>query len=431
MKQDKVLIIAIIVATISLIIGVVIGVYCQKNKINNNNIKEVNSGISSDNNIQESAWSIDKLKELPLPEVTGGERGKLGIDKNINEDTIDEYLNRSDSVYRDMRMLKDPGNYEAIGGDSYLSGYVNGFEVIPLPYIMPVLNLPKEVGQTYTGDTLFSINSSGTYEANYEESMSILEKYFPKDKNIFLMCGGGGYAGMTKELLVSLGWNENKIYNVGGYWYYNGKNNVEVKTIDNGEIKYDFSKVKYHNIDFKQLHKISKLPIELDNIYYDWEEEKKNKGDAQYDEITDKIDQLSEEQRLTDEHDQRHDQIAIEMEKEFIKKAKMINQLIENKASFIVVFDEGEGACGSGTKTLYSFANDFAYENNIYMYTGNFVVFKNTRLYEIVKYAPAVVIVDKGKILAYTDKESDDFIKIYENKKDFYNWIKEYVKTEI
>ena len=30
------------------------------------------------------------------------------------------------------------------------------------------------------------------------------------------MCGGGGYAGMTKNLLVSLGWDENKIYNTCG-----------------------------------------------------------------------------------------------------------------------------------------------------------------------------------------------------------------------
>ena len=69
----------------------------------------------------------DKLSKLPLPEVTGGERGILGIDKNINEATIDNYLNRPDTVYRDMRMLKDPGNYEAIGGDSYLSGFVSSF----------------------------------------------------------------------------------------------------------------------------------------------------------------------------------------------------------------------------------------------------------------------------------------------------------------
>ena len=61
------------------------------------------------------------LKELPKPVVTDGIRGEqFGIDKNINEETIDNYLNRSDSVYRDMRMLKDPGDYEAIGGDSYL-----------------------------------------------------------------------------------------------------------------------------------------------------------------------------------------------------------------------------------------------------------------------------------------------------------------------
>ena len=48
--------------------------------------------------------------ELPKPEVTSGLRGEFGIDKNINEKTIDDYLGRDDSVYRDMRMLKDPGN---------------------------------------------------------------------------------------------------------------------------------------------------------------------------------------------------------------------------------------------------------------------------------------------------------------------------------
>ncbi len=193
---------------------------------------------------------------LPLPEVTDGERGQLGIDKNINEQTIDQYLGRSDSVYRDMRMLVDPASYAAIGGDSYLSGYVNGFEVVPLPYIIPVSGLPEAVGSTYTGDTLFSIDENGNYVANYQESREILHELFPPDKNIFLMCGGGGYAGMTKNLLVSLGWDANKIYNVGGYWFYNGKNNVSVKhTNANGAPVYDFWKVPYHNIDFKALTK--------------------------------------------------------------------------------------------------------------------------------------------------------------------------------
>lgn len=197
---------------------------------------------------------VNTLKELPKPEITGGTRGELGIDKNINESNIDEYLNRSDSVYRDMRMLEDPGDYEKIGGDRFLSGYVDGFEVISLPYIIPVTGLPKEVGDTYSGTTLFA-NIDGRYIANYEESIGIIEKIFPKDKVIFLMCGGGGYAGMTKNFLVSLGWDENKIYNVGGYWYYNGNHKVQVKKELDGKITYDFDKVKYHAIEFDKLTK--------------------------------------------------------------------------------------------------------------------------------------------------------------------------------
>ena len=199
----------------------------------------------------------NKLSSLPKPEITGGERGQLGIDKNINEETIDNYLNRSDSVYRDMRMLKDPGNYEAIGGDSYLSGFIKGFEIVPYPYLTRVEGLPEEVGESYVGKTLFTKDENGNFKENYEESLSILEYLFPKDKNIFLICGGGGYAGMTKNLLVSLGWDANKIYNVGGYWFYNGKNNVKVKREVNDSIKYDFYKTLYHDIDFNNLTEVS------------------------------------------------------------------------------------------------------------------------------------------------------------------------------
>ena len=198
-----------------------------------------------------------KVTNLPKPELSEGLRGTFGIDKNINEKTIDIYLNRPDTVYRDMRMLKDPGNYEAIGGDSYLSGFIKGFEVVPYPYLVNVTGLPEEVGKTYEGKTLFTLKD-GKYIANYNESLSILEYLFPKDKNIFLMCGAGGYAGSTKEMLVALGWDENKIYNIGGYWYYNGNNNVEVKRTTNNKTYYDFYKINYHNIDFTNLTKVSK-----------------------------------------------------------------------------------------------------------------------------------------------------------------------------
>ena len=192
-------------------------------------------------------------KELPKPEISGGARGEFGIDKNVNEATIDEYLGRPNAVYRDMRMLEDPAEYENIGGDRFLSGYVEGFEVVPLPYLIPVYGLPGAVGDTYSGDTLFGGGAGWVYYPNYEESMSIIEELFPTDKEIFLMCGGGGYAGMTKTFLVSLGWDPDKIYVVGGYWFYDGDHKVEVKKEENGKTTYDFDSVPYHDIDFSKL----------------------------------------------------------------------------------------------------------------------------------------------------------------------------------
>lgn len=199
--------------------------------------------------------NASNLQPLPKPEKTTGLRGDFNIDKNINESSIDNYLNREDTVYRDVRMLKDPANYEKIGGNSYLSGFIKGFEVVSLPYLVNVNNLPDTIGKTYQGKTLFTLKDN-KYTPNYKESLEILEYLFPKDKNIFLMCGAGGYAGQTKEMLVSLGWDENKIYNIGGYWYYDGDNNIDVKNEKYGKTTYDFWKVNYHEIDFTALHKI-------------------------------------------------------------------------------------------------------------------------------------------------------------------------------
>ena len=40
----------------------------------------------------------DKELTLPKPEVSEGVRGDLGIDANVNEETIDKYLGREDAV---------------------------------------------------------------------------------------------------------------------------------------------------------------------------------------------------------------------------------------------------------------------------------------------------------------------------------------------
>ena len=362
----------------------------------------------------------NKLKSLPLPEVTGGERGLLGIDKNINESTLDEYLNRSDSVYRDMRMLVDPANYENIGGDSSLSGYVKGFEIVPLPYLIPVTGLPDEVGKTYAGRTLFELDENGKYIPVYKESMNILEELFPKDKVIFLMCGGGGYAGMTKAFLVSLGWDETKIYNTGGYWYYDGNNNVNVPKTEKG---YDFSKVPYHEIKFDSLTLVEReviLPIYLDDIYYN-NRDGEGVRSLSLSDFSDKV-ILSE--------GEEQEKVLAEADVKAKEYGEVINEMLKNRESFVMSVFPGDFCYGDAGDSAPAFLGQLAFRNNFYYYSVGLLVYKNSDLYKQVKYAPTIIIVYKGKIIAYLDNENDDHIKLNESEEEFDKWFTSYVHVK-
>ena len=388
--------------------------------------------------------SNNNYAKLPKPELDDGQRGELGIDKNINEKVIDKYLGRDDAVYRDMRMLEDPGDYEAIGGDRYLSGYVKGFEVVPLPYIIPVKNLPKEVGYTYSGYTLFLKMSDGTYAPMYKESMKIVEELFPKDKIIFLMCGGGGYAGMMKEFLVANGWNKDKIYVVGGYWYYKGKNNIEVpkKTTSYG-VEYDFSNVPYHDIEFDTLTPIVKdrhnkgeiTKFYLDDEYYEKNDEK---FDKLYDEFTNfytnffkdngvEVD-LGEALDVTadDEDnvaDEKYDEAYKAKEQELVD---YVNNLLKNKKSFVISAYSDFG-CGDPTDSVAYRSKDYAKENNVYFYLVPSTIIMESDLARYINYFPNVIIVKDGDVYTYLDGSSDDDAKIFDSKKALVNWINKYI----
>ncbi len=201
-----------------------------------------------------------KLPELPLPHAD--ESSQFGIDKNINQQTIDEWLGRDDVAYRDVRMLFDPADYGSIGGEADLTATIEGFKVVPYPYLATMQSLP--VANAYQGNKLFEVvwNRDGSVksaEPLYEESMMILEELFPKDKAIFLMCGGGGYAGMTKQLLLFLGWDENKLYNTGANWTYTGDHALELVVYPedkDGNNIYATWRADYAYIDFERLQPI-------------------------------------------------------------------------------------------------------------------------------------------------------------------------------
>ena len=385
--------------------------------------------INGNNNNKKNIPKInDKLPKLPKPELAEGERGELGIDKNVNEKTIDKYLNRDDSVYRDMRMLEDPAAYEAIGGDSYLSGYIKGFEVVPLPYIIPVKNLPSEVGTTYGGSTLFFQMSDGTYIPMYKESMDIIEELFPKDKVIFLMCGGGGYAGMMKKFLVSQGWNEDYIYVVGGYWYYQGKNDVKVPVKFNkyGDPEYDFSDVNYHDIDFTELTEIQPdrhtgtnvEPFYLDDMYYGGKDEK-------FDKLMEKYDNAYES--YTAEHKEyeyeEYNQHRLKLMNQVVD---YINKLMKDKKTFIITVYNDLG-CGDDDDTIRTKALKFTKEHNIYTYDMGYEALIETDVYKDVKNAPNCIIIKKGKVYTFYYDESDEDLKINKSAEATAKWLQKYI----
>ncbi len=340
-----------------------------------------------------SLSACQREKPLPLPETEEGMRGQLGIDKNINEKTIDEYLGRKDAVYYDMRMLKDEANYEAIGGDSYLSGYIKGFEVIPYPYLCNVEGLPEAVGESYKGPTLFTVKD-GEYIANYEESEHIISTLFPKDKYIFLICGGGGYAGMTKQLLVGLGYDGNKIYNTGGYWYYEGKNKIETTYEENGKIYYDFSDVPYHDIDHSLLTPVAG--------YEPGGSETDQNGDVP-----------SFDERI----------IQIKDNEELLK-------LEEEKKTFaLYVYIPGCSSCAS----FYPIVREFANANEIPIYAVDLTdIFKyDNSVSRRISYSPSMFIYENGEVIAYLDPSSDEDLPHYQTLEGLSSWFAQYLDVEI
>jgi hypothetical protein len=180
----------------------------------------------------------------------------FGVDVNINMSTIDLFLNRPDVAYFDMRMLVDPANFEAIGGISNLTRTLPGFRIVPMPFLATMSALPPVCGDPYFGDVLFRTfwtldNQIRSTRPNFAESELILNDIFPKNKPIFLMCGGAGYAALTRTLLIHLGWDPNLIYNIGGNWSYTGRNSIDLLIQPQGILA--TWRANYAYIDFGRL----------------------------------------------------------------------------------------------------------------------------------------------------------------------------------
>ena len=64
---------------------------------------------------------------------------------------------------------------------------------------------------------------------------------------------------------------------------------------------------------------------------------------------------------------------------------------------------------------------------NISFLSMPFKEYRNISLYNEVKYAPSIIIVENGKIVDFLDAEKDDDLDKYQDVKEFEEWINKYV----
>ena len=70
---------------------------------------------------------------------------------------------------------------------------------------------------------------------------------------------------------------------------------------------------------------------------------------------------------------------------------------------------------------------EFMSKYNISFISIPFSKFKKTSYYHKVKYAPTIIIINKGKIVAYLDANSDKDLTKYQDINEFDKWINKYI----
>ena len=111
-----------------------------------------------------------------------------------------------------------------------------------------------------------------------------------------------------------------------------------------------------------------------------------------------------------------------------------------NKGKFVEITHDKISSLDKDTYLLYTYNNYFAFQSlcdkefekfmrkyKIDMISMTFSEFKKTNYYKKVSYAPAVLIIKKGKIIAYLDANSDDDILKYQDSKEFAKWVGKYI----
>jgi hypothetical protein len=109
----------------------------------------------------------------------------------------------------------------------------------------------------------------------------------------------------------------------------------------------------------------------------------------------------------------------------FIKaNKKSINKLETNKESCIVYTYNAYCNLKIPCETIFK---NFMTKYNISFYSVPFDEMKESYLYKKVKYAPSVIIIKNGKVIAYLDADKNADLAKYQDDEAFKNWISKYI----
>lgn len=166
---------------------------------------------------------VDTTKEFKADkdseELTACAEGSHSAEcSSINAENLDQYLDRVDTVYIDLRDYKD----------TQLKHFRN-FEQIPFFGLIYNKEANADSVQLFGGDTK-------NPTPMYEESAQLLEELFPRDKNIFFLCQSGGRVAMMMDILKAHGYDMSKVYNIGGIAHYTDSKYTE-ELVDTVEFK--------------------------------------------------------------------------------------------------------------------------------------------------------------------------------------------------
>ncbi len=129
---------------------------------------------------------------------------------------------------------------------------------------------------------------------------------------------------------------------------------------------------------------------------------------------------------------QKEDDSKIYLDKKFYEKSEIIkikaDEFKKINAKSYVVFTYNSYC--NFTIPCDDIFKEVMDKYNLSFYGLPIAEMKKTFIYDTVKYAPSIVIIKNGKIIAYLDAESDEDLPKYQDTDEFEKWLGSYIHLE-